>query len=162
MAIATSALQAAVDRGAPFLAELETFAAIAPDAPGIPELRVHAEKGVASREAILAETDEAAKAMIAAERTVDTNAGFFERLLNSAESLVTVRPIGAVEGEGVPETVARMEVALNAGDYAAAIAEYEKLPENVRAAAGVFIEKVRNRLAVERLLDQAVAGAMKA
>ncbi|HEV2896438.1 MAG TPA: phage tail protein [Pseudaminobacter sp.] len=162
MAIATSALKAAVDRGAPFLAELETFAAIAPDAPEIPELRLHAEKGVASREEILAETDEAAKAMIAAERTVDTNAGFFERLLNSAESLVTVRPIGAVEGEGVPETVARMEVALNAGDYAAAIAEYEKLPENVQAAAGVFIEKVRNRLAVERLLDQAVAGAMKA
>ena len=162
MAIATSALKAAVDRGAPFLAELETFAAIAPDAPEIPELRVHAEKGVASREDILAETDEAAKAMIAAERTVDTNAGFFERLLHSAESLVTVRPIGAVEGEGVPETVARMEVALNAGDYAAAIAEYEKLPENVQAAAGVFIEKVRNRLAVERLLDQAVAGAMKA
>ncbi|EHK58478.1 phage tail protein [Allomesorhizobium alhagi] len=162
MAIATSALKAAVDRGAPFLAELETFAAIAPDAPEIPELRVHAEKGVASREDILAETDEAAKAMIAAERTVDANAGFFERLLNSAESLVTVRPIGAVEGEGVPETVARMEVALNAGDYAAAIAEYEKLPENVRAAAGAFMEKVRNRLAVERLLDQAVAGAMKA
>ncbi|NGO49667.1 COG4223 family protein [Allomesorhizobium camelthorni] len=162
MAIATSALKAAVDRGAPFLAELETFAAIAPNAPEIPELRVHAERGVASREEILAETDEAAKAMIAAERTVDTNAGFFERLLHSAESLVTVRPIGAVEGEGVPETVARMEVALNAGDYAAAIAEYEKLPENVQAAAGVFIEKVRNRLAVERLLDQAVAGAMKA
>jgi hypothetical protein len=151
-----------VDRGAPFLTELETFAAIAPDAPEIPELRVHAEKGVASREEILAETDEASKAMIAAERTVDTNAGFFERLLDSAESLVTVRPIGAVEGEGVPETVARMEVALNGGDYAAAIAEYEKLPENVQAAAGVFIEKVRNRLAVERLLDQAVAGAMKA
>lgn len=162
MAIATSALKAAVDRGAPFLAELETFAAIAPDAPEIPELRVHAEKGVAPREAILAETNEAAKAMIAAGRTVNTNAGFFERLLHSAESLVTVRPIGAVEGEGVPETVARMEVALNAGDYATAIAEYEKLPENVRTAAGAFIEKVRNRLAVERLLDQAVAGAMKA
>ena len=47
-------------------------------------------------------------------------------------------------------------------DYAAAIAEYEKLPENVQAAAGAFIEKVRSRLAVERLLDQAVAGAMKA
>jgi hypothetical protein len=162
MAIATSALKAAVDRGAPFLSELETFAAIAPDAPEIPELRVHAEKGIASRDDILAETNEAARAMIAAGRTVDTNAGFFERLLHSAESLVTVRPVGAVEGEGVPETVARMEVALNAGDYAAAIAEYEKLPQNVQAAAGVFVEKVRNRLAVERLLDQAVAGAMKA
>jgi hypothetical protein len=162
MAIATSALKAAVDRGAPFLAELETFAAIAPDAPEIPELRVHAEKGVASREDILTETNDAAQAMIAAGRTVDTNAGFFERLLHSAESLVTVRPIGAVEGEGVPETVARMEVALNAGDYAVAIAEYEKLPANVQAAAGAFIEKVRNRFAVERLLDQAVAGAMKA
>ena len=30
--------------------------------------------------------------------------------------MVTVRPIGAVEGPGAPETVARMEVALEAGD----------------------------------------------
>ncbi|RVD62661.1 phage tail protein, partial [Mesorhizobium sp. M4A.F.Ca.ET.029.04.2.1] len=39
MAIAASALKSALDRGAPFAAELETFAAIAPDAPEIATLR---------------------------------------------------------------------------------------------------------------------------
>ena len=67
--------------------------------------------------------------MIAAASPPSENAGFFERLLDSAESLVTVRPIGAVEGPGVPETVARMEVALKAGDLAKAIAEFDTLPE---------------------------------
>ena len=53
------------------------------------------------------------------------------RLLASAESLIKVRPIGAVEGETVPAKVARMEVAVKAGDFAKAIAEYETLPETV-------------------------------
>ncbi|MBA3447930.1 MAG: phage tail protein [Pseudaminobacter sp.] len=162
LAIGASALKAAVDRGDPFLAELETFSAVAPQSPAVADLRAYAEKGVATRAEIVAEMDAAADAMIAVDRSVGADAGFFDRLLSSAESLVKVRPIGAVEGEGVPETVARMEVALNAGDLAAAVAEYETLPENVRAAAGPFIEKLKSRLAVERLVDQAVAGAMKA
>ena len=53
----------------------------------------------------------------------------------SAESLVKVRPIGAVEGAGVPETVARMEVAVKPGDYAKALAEYDTLPEPPRRRA---------------------------
>ena len=60
-----------------------------------------AEKGVANRADLVAEADEAANAMIAAGgRRSTTNAGFFDRLLASAESLVKVRPIGAVEGAG--------------------------------------------------------------
>ena len=86
---------------------------------------------MASRRAptLLAETDAAANAMIAAAAPPKQDAGFFERLLSSAESLVTVRPIGAVEGAGVPETVARMEVAIQAGDLEKALAEYDTLPE---------------------------------
>ena len=38
LAIAASALKAAIERGSPFEPEIETFAAIAPDAPGLAEL----------------------------------------------------------------------------------------------------------------------------
>ena len=145
LAIAASALKAAVDRGGAFAAELETFAAISPDAPELATLRAHAEKGVATRADIAAETDAAANAMIAAAKPVDPNAGIVERLVSSAESLVKVRPIGAVEGAGVPETVARMEVAVKQGDFAKALAEYETLPDAVKAAGADFAAKLKAR-----------------
>lgn len=162
LAIASAALKSAIERGSPFQSEIETFAAIAPDAPGIAELRPYAEQGVAARADLVAETDAAAKAMIAAANPPPANAGFFERLLSSAESLVSVRPIGAVDGPGVPETVARMEVALQAGDLAKAMAEYDTLPDVAKSAGSAFADRIKARLAVEQLADQAIAAAMQA
>ena len=162
LAIATAALKAAVDRGSPFLAELETFAAIHPETPEIEELRDVAESGVPTREALRAETDAAATAMIAAAAPADPNAGFLDRLMSSAESLVTVRPIGQVAGPGVPETIARMEVAINAGELEQALAEYETLPEPVKQAGAAFATRLKARADVERLVDQAIANAMRA
>ncbi|MBB6465697.1 COG4223 family protein [Aminobacter carboxidus] len=162
LAIAASALKAAVDRGAGFGAELETFAAISPEAPELAALRAHAEKGVPTRADIVAETDAAANAMIAAAKPVSEDAGILERLVSSAEQLVQVRPIGSVEGAGVPETVARMEVAINQGDFAKAVAEYDTLPDTAKAAGADFVAKLKARLDVETLVDTLVAGAMKA
>ncbi|MGN6536581.1 MAG: COG4223 family protein [Mesorhizobium sp.] len=162
LAIAAAALKSALDRGAPFAAELDTFAAIAPDAPEIAALRAYADKGVPTRAAIAGEVDAAANAMVAAAKPVDPNAGIFQRLLSSAESLVEVRPIGAVEGKGVPETVARLEVAVSQGDYAKALAEYDTLPEAAKAAGADFAGKLKARLDVEAQLDALISGAMKA
>ncbi|RWK58538.1 phage tail protein [Mesorhizobium sp.] len=162
LAIAASALKAALDRGAPFAAELETFAAISPDAPEIAGLRAYAEKGVPTRADIAAEMPVAANAMVAASEPVDQNAGFLQSLLSSAESLVKVRPIGAVEGAGAPETVARMEVAVNQGDYAKALSEYDALPEAVKAAGAGFAGKLKARIEAEKQVDALISGAMKA
>ena len=134
LAIAAAALKSAIERGGTFTAEVDTFAAIAPDAPELPALRDIAAKGIASRADLVAETDEAANAMIAASEVVGNDAGFWDRLLASAESLIKVRPIGAVEGETVSAKVARMEVAVKAGDFAKAIAEYETLPDDIEGS----------------------------
>ena len=75
---------------------------------------------------------------------------------------MTVRPIGAVEGAGVPETVARMEVAVKAGDLEKALGEYDTLPDAAKAAGADFAGRIRARVEVERLADQAIASAMKA
>jgi len=162
LAIAASALKAALDRGAPFSAELETFAAISPDAPQLAALRAYAEKGVATRAEIASQADAAASAMVAAATPVDQNAGFLQNLMSSAESLVKVRPIGAVQGAGAPETVARMEVAVNQGDYAKALSEYDSLPEAARAAGADFAGKLKARIEVETQVDALISGAMKA
>lgn len=160
LAIAASALKSALERGAPFKAELETFAAISPDAPQLDTLRAYAEKGVATRSEIAAQVAAAADAMVAADRPVDENAGFVQRLMSSAESLVKVRPIGAVEGAGVPETVARLEAAVNRNDFAAALSEYETLPEAVKAAGADFATALRSRMEAETQVDALVAKTM--
>jgi hypothetical protein len=161
LAVAATALKSAIDRGTPFMMELETYAAIAPDMPQIDTLRDMAARGVPTRSEIEAEAADAASRMVAAAAApADSNAGFLERLYSSAQSLVEVRPVGSVQGEGPAATVARMEVALREGDYAEAIAEYESLPEASRAAGQEFIEKVRARLAADRLVAEALGGAL--
>ena len=162
LAIAASALKAAIDRGTPFVSELETFARLAPDAPEIAELREMAVTGVPTRAAIAAEADAAAVRMIEAGRVVDPQAGVLDRLWASAQSLVTVRPIGRVEGEDVPAIVARMEAAIEAGDYERAVAEYDSLPQDAKAAGGDFIERVRARHAADRLAEQTLSAALRA
>lgn len=162
LAIAASALKSALERGAPFSAELETFAAISPDAPQLATLRSYAEKGVPTRTEIASQMDAAANAMVAAATPVDENAGLLQNLLSSAESLVKVRPIGAVEGAGAPETVARIEVAVNQGDFAKALSEYDTLPQAAKAAGADFAGKLKARIEVETQVDALISGAMKA
>lgn len=160
--IAASSLKAAIDRGTPFTAELETYAALVPDAPQLSELRALAAAGVPTRAQIAAESDAAANAMIAAAQPVDPEAGIVDRLWGSMMGLVQVRPIGMVEGEGVPEIAARLDAAVQAGDYERALAEYGTLPAAAKAAGETFIARVRARHAADRLVDEALAAALKA
>lgn len=160
--IAASALKAAIDRGQPFMNELETFAALAPDAPEIAELRGLAATGVPTRAQIAAESDAAANAMIAAAKPIDPESGVIDWLWSSAMGLVQVRPIGMVEGEGVPEIVARLDAAVSAGDYERAIAEFDSLPDTAKAAGEAFMARLRARHAADTLIDQALAAALKA
>jgi hypothetical protein len=161
LAIAGAAMKSAIERGGPFTAEVETFAAIAPDSPELPALREAAAKGVDSRTDLIAGMQEAADAMIAASETLPDDAGFWDRLMASAKSLVKVQPIGVAEGETVPAKVARMEAALKAGDLAKALAEYESLPDGSKAAGQGFAERIKARVAAEELVAKALAGAMK-
>ena len=162
LAIAASTLKATIDRGDPFMTELETYASIAPQSSEIDALRGLAAAGVPSRTAIDDAFPAAANAMIAAAKAEDPNAGFLDRLMSSAQSLVQVRPVGTVEGEDAPAIVARMEVALKKGDYAGAVAEYDKLAEPAKAAGADFIAKVKARQAADGLIGTILSAALKA
>lgn len=159
--IAASALKAAIDRGGPFMTELETFASLAPEAPEVAQLRDMAAAGVPTRAQIAGESDAAANAMIAAARPTDANAGVVDRLWGSAMGLVQVRPIGMVEGDGVPEIVARIDAAVSSNDYQRAIDEFETLPDAAKSAGEAFIARVKARHSADTLIDQALASALK-
>lgn len=161
LVIAASALRSAIDRGAPFATELDTVAALSPDAQGLEELRPYAADGVATPQELEAGMDAAANAMIASTRSVDAEAGFVERLFSSAEGLVSVRPVGMVDGEDVPSVVARMEALVRAGDYEQALAEYESLPDEAQAAGSDFAERLRARVSVDGEAGRVLSGALQ-
>jgi hypothetical protein len=162
LAIAAAGLKAAIDRGDPFMTELETYAAVAPDAPEIAALRELAATGVPTRAAIADAMDAEASRMVAAADPAPEDAGFFGRLLDSMQSVVKVRPVGEVEGDGPGAIVARMEAAIRAGDYARAVSEYETLPEPSRQAGADFIARVKARQNADELVERALAGALRA
>lgn len=162
LAIASAALRSALDRGAPFTAELDTLASLTTDAASISSLRPYAEQGVASLAALKADAESSAAAIIAAADPPDENAGFFSRLLHSAGSLVTVRPIGSVDGTDAASILARMEAAISDGRLDAAVAEYNSLPPASQAASASFGERLKARQAADQLVAQAIAAATKA
>jgi hypothetical protein len=162
LVITATALKAAIDRGGSFEAELEAYAALAPDAAGVAELAPHADTGVATRSAILADVSAAADRMAAAGRNDAEPDGFWDGLWQSARGLVTVRPVGMVDGDNAEAIAARLEASIRDGDYERAIAEYEQLPQAAQDAGRDFMDRVRARHQADRLADQALAEALRA
>jgi hypothetical protein len=161
-AIAASALKSAIERGGSFAAELDTFAAVAPDTPELTELRALAAKGVPTRAQLAAEAGAVADRMLDATRDVPSgDAGVVDRLLASARSLVKVHPVGSVEGDGVAARIARFRNAVTGGDLAGASADYDALPEKAKAAGADFMAKLQARVKVDALAQKALASALK-
>jgi hypothetical protein len=160
LAMAATGLKAAVDRGEPYKAELDTYTAVAPEEGDVATLRPTETKGVPTVSALASEFGDVAARIIASTRTVDPNAGILDRLWSSASSLVEARPVGMVEGEGVDALTARIEAHLNAGDLGAAIAEWDKLPEAAKTASADFGGAMKARQNASAVVSKALSDAL--
>ncbi|MGO6849066.1 MULTISPECIES: COG4223 family protein [Rhizobium] len=159
-AIAAAALKAAIDRGGPFLAELDTFAGVAPDDPAVADLRAFAETGIPSRTELVGEVPDVATAIVEAVNQPDPNQSWSDRLMSSAKSLVSVRPVGNIEGESVEAIAARMEEKVKSGDLPGASAEWNNLPALGKQASAAFKQSLEARIRVEELVGGALSKAV--
>ena len=159
-AVAVTALKTAIDRGGPFLAELDALKSIAADDPAVTGLAGDAATGVASRADMVRDFPAVADAMLEATEHKDPNQSIFSRLIDSASSAIRVRPVGSVEGEGPAAVVARIENKMTNGDFKGASLEWQALPDEAKTAGADFKTKLDQRIRVEGLIDGAVAGAM--
>ena len=159
-AVAASALKTAIDRGGPYLAELEAFASITPDDPSIAGLREHAAVGVPSRSDLVRDFQPTADTILDAVHQPDGDQGVFNRLMSSAASAIRVRPVGSVEGDTPEAVVARIENKLQNGDFKGAQIEWQTLPEVGQAAAADYKRKLDRRVTIEGLIGAVVSGAM--
>ncbi|MDO9416538.1 hypothetical protein [Pararhizobium sp.] len=159
-AVAAAALKTAIERGGPFLAELDALASVAPDDAAVAALRADAATGVPSRADLAKSFSETANTMLDALADTGAEAGVFDRLMNSASSLVRVRPVGNIEGESPDAVIARIENKIVNGDLKGASLEWEALPEKARTAGADFKSVLDRRIKAEELVGSSVSGAL--
>jgi len=161
-AIALAGLKTAIDRGGPFLSELDALKSVSPEDPAIASLTPLASIGIPSRSDLAREFGQVADDILAAINQPLAGEGWTDRLLSSARSLVKVRPVGNVEGETPEAIVARVENKLQNGDLKGAALEWELLPGAGKEASSDFATKLKNRIEAEEsvasALSQTVAG----
>jgi uroporphyrinogen-III synthase len=155
-------LNAALDAGQPFTAELDLLAPLRQGDGKLGELsaalRPAAQSGVASRATLAAEFPAMAKAALAEDRADDS---FGERLLGKVKGVVSLRRVGAdVQGESAEAKLARAEAALAAGDLAKAIELVKSLPPQVQRATSAWLARAEARLAAQKAVDQIAAHAV--
>lgn len=159
-AIAVAALKTAIDRGGPFLGELNTLQGINAEDPAVVALQPFAATGVASRAELTRRFPAVADAILAAINQPASGQSWSDRLMSSAMSVVKVRPVGNVEGDAPEAIVARMEDKLHNGDLKGASLEWETLPEAGKVVSVDFRKTLQTRIDVENTVSTALTNAV--
>jgi hypothetical protein len=166
MAVAAAALNAALERGEPFAAELAAVKSLAADPKLLTPLEPFATSGVPTPAALARELTALMPALRAASvPPPPRNGGFLDKLQSNAEKLVRIRPLDEAPGTDPAAILARIGVKTARGDVAGALADLAELPPAGRAPAGAWIEKAQARSAAvessRRLAADALAGLSK-
>ena len=158
--VAATALKSSIDRGGPFAAELKVYESVATNDQVSARLKDIADAGVRSREQLVREFGDTADAILSAVRGNGENTGLFDRLVNSARSVVKIRPTGNVSGNSPSAIVARMETMLKAGNLKGVVDEWSSLPAPGQKASQSFIDQVKKRMIALQAADGALQDAM--
>jgi len=153
-AIAFANLRSAVNEGRPYATELDTLGALAPALGDLGILPAYAEKGIPTVPE-LARSFAAASDQALAAAAQPAGDSFLDKMLASAQSLVTIRRIGeAPAGEGAEPTLARAKAALDKGDLAGAVKEIETLGGTAREAFSAWLGAARARLGAGEIMTR--------
>lgn len=126
LGIALANLTRAVDAGQSFVAELNAIAALAPQDPAVTSLLPVATKGIKTFAALKVQFVDLVDPLLVAERQAGRT-GFWDRFVGNVMSVVTVRRVGDIEGDGTEAIIARIEKRLQAEDLSGALVEARQL-----------------------------------
>ncbi|PWR24712.1 mitofilin family membrane protein [Zavarzinia aquatilis] len=115
-------------------------------------LSAHAAAGLPNRASLAARFAAQARAALQAAR-IPQDGDMVDRLLAEAGNLVTVRPIGEIEGDSVEARLARAEARLGRGDLAGALTEIAPLQGGAANALAGWKADAEARLAAETAVD---------
>lgn len=165
LAVAAANLQDAVLSGRAYAAELRVVRGLTGGDPAYGEpvaaLAAWAETGVKTPALLMAEFAPLATAIVRAARAPEEQ-GLLDEVWEEISNLVTIRPVGEVEGDSAAARVARAESRLAGGDLAAAVQELEGLSGPAAETAAPWLQAAKARLAAaaaaEHLTGLALTG----
>jgi len=154
---AVGALRDAMRYAGPFTDQLADVDRLAGDREdfqeALAELKPLAVGGVASLAELQRDFPAAAREIVAAGYG-DSDDGVLGDVLNRVSQVVTVRPVGEVEGDSPGAIVARAEGHLDQGDLAAAVEELKGLPAGADEAATPWRERAQQRIAADAAITR--------
>jgi hypothetical protein len=164
LALAATALNAAVERGDAFAAELATVKALGADPKLVATLEPFARAGVPTAATLARQFSALAPSLLQASEPPPRD-GVLGRLQLNAEKLVRIRRVDEAPGSDGAAIVARSEAKAGRGDLAGAAAELGELAPNARAPAEAWIKSAQARIAAidasRRLAVDALSGLSK-
>jgi hypothetical protein len=164
LALAATALNAAVERGDAFAVELAAVKTLVADPKLVAALEPFARAGVPTAAALGRQFSELTPALQQAAEPPPRE-GVLGRLQMNAEKLVRIRRVDEAPGNDAAAIVARSEAKAARGDLAGTAAELAQLAPNARAPAEAWIKSVQARTAAidasRRLAADALAGLSK-
>ncbi|WP_329957987.1 COG4223 family protein [Bartonella sp. F02] len=152
--IAINALKNAVDRGGSYVDELKMLQNVLPSDVSFDLLQKTAHTGLPTSARLSANFANVADTIVRTQNIAAPDAGFSEQIWMWIKNLVVSRPIGDVEGATLGAIVARMEVAIQAGDYQKALTEWQTLPQNAQDVSIDFMRQLEQNLAVQNALQK--------
>jgi hypothetical protein len=162
LTIAAEALRAAVERGAPYQAELNAVQALGVDQKATAALEPFAGNGVPSAAMLARELEALTPALQEASEPRSGDTTFVERLKSNAQKLVRITPLNAPAGSDPQAVADRIRLDAAHADVGAALADIGALPDAAKPLAAAFTKKAAAREAALAASRQIAADALAA
>jgi hypothetical protein len=165
--VAAEALRAAVERGAPYQAELAAAKTFGADAGAIAGLEPFAADGIPSAMTLGRELTALVPALQRASEPEPSKGSLLERLEAHAQRLVRITPIDAaaaptLAGDDPSSLIGRINGYAARGDVAAALTDVARLPDPERASAASWVKRAQAREAAIAASRRIAADALAA
>lgn len=162
LAAAAQVLQSAVERGAPYAAELKAVQSLGADPGTTAPLEAYAATGVPHADAL---AHELALLVPRLQQATDTSSGdttFLGKLETNAQRLVRITPVDAPPGDDVTSVIARINIDALRGNIADALKEIASLPDDAKALAADWVKTAQAREAAIAASRHVAADAVAA
>ena len=160
LTIAAEALRAAVERGAPYQAELAAVQSLGVTQDATAPLQSFAANGVPTPAALAQELAALTPDLRRASEPSSGGSTFLERLEAHAQHLVSITPVDAPAGNEPSAVIARIEADAEHADIAAALTDIAALPATAKPLAADWVGKAKAREAAIAASRQIAAAAL--
>jgi hypothetical protein len=160
--LAAANLARAAEQSGPFRTELEALRAVAPEDAALSRLEPVADAGVPTRAMLTSQFPELARSALDAEREDGVSNNLFSGVWAGLRKLISIRRIGAVEGNTPEDRLARAQVDSDLGDLGGAATELRAISGRAAAPLKPWLKEAEARLDVDSAVAEMNARVAKA